>query len=498
MGPNTSSESRSLSVKQLATALNISTNWIYKRTAPGCPDPLPHLSIGRSKRFELEKVRLHLETRQSNGSSATLSNTGGIARVNGKVLKRMTRRRFQNGYVRLREDRKQPWWEGFYWSDSIQEDGKITRKRKSVKIGLQEDLPTKRTALRKLSEILSQINDTNYRPKSAMSFRSFISKYRELKLATKKGTTQHGYETNIRAHYLPHFADEPLAEIDTEQIQAFINQKATKEKKSFNTLKNLKWGLSSIFAAAVKFGYIKENPVRNADLPPRDVREEEKLPTAEHLDKLIARLEEPYSTMVWLHAVAIPRPSEGFAFKWSDLNTETNQLMVVRAVNRGKFHTPKYHRVNRPVQLTPADVQRLLALKKLQNAADSDWIFPSENPEAPLRHEDVLSRKIQPKARELGLPHVTWRMLRKWGSTHLIANRLPVNAVQERLGHSRPDIVLIHYARLLDESAVAAAATVSSKLSAHSAELENAGFKPFGSQLAAKRQPVFSPVAVSD
>jgi integrase len=325
-----------------------------------------------------------------------LSNTGGIARVNGKVLKRMTRRRFQNGYVCLREDRKQPWWEEFYWSDSIQEDGKITRKRKSVKIGLQEDLPTKRTALRKLSEILSQINDTNYRPKSAMSFRSFISKYRELK------------------------------------------------------------------------------------------------------DKLIARLEEPYSTMVWLHAVAIPRPSEGFAFKWSDLNTETNQLMVVRAVNRGKFHTPKYHRVNRPVQLTPADVQRLLALKTLQNAADSDWIFPSENPEEPLRHEDVLSRKIQPKARELGLPHVTWRMLRKWGSTHLIPNRLPVNAVHERLGHSRPDIVLIHYARLLDESAVAAAASVSSKLSARSAELENAGFKPFGSQLAAKRQPVFSPVAVSD
>jgi hypothetical protein len=70
--------------------------------------------------------------------------------------------------------------------------------------------------------------------------------------------------------------------------------------------------------------------------------------------------------------------------------------------------------------------------------------------------------------------------------------------VQERLGHSRPDIVLIHYARLLDESAVAAAVTVSSKLSARSAELENAGNKPFGSQLAAKRQPVYSSQLVSD
>jgi hypothetical protein len=81
------------------------------------------------------------------------------------------------------------------------------------------------------------------------------------------------------------------------------------------------------------------------------------------------------------------------------------------------------------------------------------------------------------------------------GSTHLIANRLPVNAVQERLGHSRPDIVLIHYAKVLDESAVAAAAMVSSKLSARSAELENAGFKSIGSQLAAN---LFRLSAVSD
>lgn len=68
---------------------------------------------------------------------------------------------------------------------------------------------------------------------------------------------------------------------------------------------------------------------------------------------------------------------------------------------------------------------------------------------------------------------------------HLIATRLPVNAVQERLGHSRLGIVSIHYPKLLEESTVAAAITVSSKLSARSAQRENAGFKPFGSQTAA-------------
>jgi hypothetical protein len=96
-------------------------------------------------------------------------------------------------------------------------------------------------------------------------------------------------------------------------------------------------------------------------------------------------------------------------------------------------------------------------------------------------------RKIQPKARELGLPHVTWRLLRKGSSTHFIANRLPVNAVQERLGYSRPDIFLIHYARLLDESAVAAAATVSLETFSAFCGAENAGFQtiwqPNGSRL---------------
>jgi integrase len=452
-----------LTVKQLAAAMNISTSWIYKHSVAGCVDPIPYVGFGRAKRFDASAVRQHLES--LNPARATLCGTEGIARVNGKAIRRMTRKRFQTGYVRLREDRGQPWWEGFYWLDQVGEEGSITRKRKSVKLGLESDLPTKRSAQRKLSEILSEINDTNYKPKSAISFRTFIGKYRENKLATLKDTTRHGYENNIRKHYLPFFGDYALAEIDTELVQAFINKKNKVEKKEYNTLHNLKFDLSSIFTAAVKWGYVKENPVTNVDLPPRGIEEPVKLPNADHLAVLIEALEEPFSTLVWFHAVTTVRPNEGFAFKFSDLNVETCQLTLSRGINRGLLHTPKYHRMNRPIQLTPDDVDHLLAYKQRMGLTDDDWIFPSKNRNAPLRHEDVLSRKIQPKAKELGLPHVTWRILRKWGSTHMIAARMPVKAVQDRLGHSRPDIVLRHYAQLLDESAKEAALVLSSKLS---------------------------------
>ena len=174
-------------------------------------------------------------------------------------------------------------------------------------------------------------------------------------MPSKKGTTQHGYEVNLRKHFTPFFGDIQLSEIDTETVQAFLNQKVA-AGYAFDTLKNLKWGLSSVFSAAVKYGYVKSNPVRSADLPPEGIQEEPKLPTASELDLLIANLPEPLATAVWLVAVSCIRPEE-LAFKWSDLKVQKRQLWIVRAVNRGRLHTPKYHRSNRPIQLTESDVR---------------------------------------------------------------------------------------------------------------------------------------------
>ena len=133
------------------------------------------------------------------------------------------------------------------------------------------------------------------------------------------------------------------------------------------------------------------NPVRGADLPPEEIREQAQLPNHGQLNALIGRLPEPVSTAVWLSAVACVRPEE-LAFQWKDLDAEKRMLWIVRAVNRGKLHTPKYHRANRPIRLTEADVIRLLTLKQLKRAKDEDWMFPNHRKSGPLRHEDLLGR----------------------------------------------------------------------------------------------------------
>ena len=453
-----------LTARELCAAIGVSCGWVYKRTKKGAADPLPVVRLGRRGiRFDPYKVSLYIRTRERHRPDATLESSDGIARVSGKGKYTLTRKRFQTGSVRLREDRGPAYWQGFYREDIVNEAGKTVRKRIGVNLGSLKEVPTEKAARQKLAVILNPINDVNHRPKKMMTFRGFIEKYRSLKLANQKGTTVHGYETNIRAHYLPEFGDRELSDISIEAVQTFLNQKAS-EGKAVQTLKNLKWGLSSIFVAAMKYGYMTSNPAKGTDLPPEPIKERKQLPSYDQLGLLIEKLKDPISTAVWLVAVGCIRPEE-LAFKWIDLDPVKRELWVVRAVNKGKLHTPKYHRSNRPIRLTEADVQRLLALKTQMKAKDEDWVFPNNRKTGPIWHEDLLARRVQPVARELSLPHITWRLLRHWGATQMVEARVPLKAAQERLGHSRPDILLKFYTHVLDESADAAAETLSGQLS---------------------------------
>jgi site-specific recombinase XerC len=176
-------------------------------------------------------------------------------------------------------------------------------------------------------------------------------------------------------HFLPEFGDRQLSEIAPEDVQIFINQKRL-EGKAHQTLTNLKWGLSSIFESAIKHGYIKVNPAAGAGLPPKGVKEKIKLPTGDQLIRLIQALQEPYSTMVYLVSVSHIRPEE-LVFRWSDLRPDTKDLWIVRAMNKGKFHTPKYQEGHRMVRLTETDVERLLSLKRRVNAQEMIGCFPT-------------------------------------------------------------------------------------------------------------------------
>jgi integrase/predicted DNA-binding transcriptional regulator AlpA len=459
-----------LTARELSSLFGLSKSFVYQHTMEGAKHPLPVVRIGeRAVRFDTDKISTYIRSRERHSPGASLSSFDGIVRANRKRRHTLARKRFQTGTVRLRTDRGPAYWQGRYWTDIIDRAGRTVRKRVVVKLGSLEEVPNKKVASQKLGSILNPINDVKHKPKKVMTFGGFIDKYRTLKLANQKGTTVHGYETNIRAHYLPAFADMELSEITPEDVQIFINQKRLDGKKQ-QTLKNLKWGLSSIFESAIDFGYLSANPAPRVNLPPEEVKEDVELPTPDDLVQLIEELKEPYSTMVYLVSVSSIRPEE-LAFKWSDLNPGLCNLTIVRAMNKGKFHTPKYQKGKRIVRLTEADVDRLLSLKRHVNAKDDDWMFPNRIKKGgkklkpgPIWHEHILARHIQPVADRLGLPHITWRLLRHWGATQLVGGGVDVKVVQQRLGHSRASTTMNYYAHVLDARADAAAGMISGHL----------------------------------
>jgi integrase len=365
--------------------------------------------------------------------------------------------------VRLREDSKASWWEGFYREDVRQSNGSVIRKLRSVNLGKLANVPTKRMAQRKLAETLAAINDPHYRPDTEITLNNFVPIYEQLKLATKKHTSRQGYPTLLHNHIQPHFGERLLSEIDEEDVQRFINRKAL--NLSWNSLKNLKWVFSAVFTAANKYRYVKHNPVRETELPPEPVKPMKELPTAEQLQSLIEALDEDEEMMVWLDCITGARPSELLGLRRKSIDFERKCIWIVEAVNNSRIHTPKFHRSNRPIPLTAEDMERLRKyLAKRPDASSDDWIFPSKRVKGPRQYATIMTKKIQPKAKSLGLPHVTWRLFRHWHATLLGDAQVPIKATQERLGHSRPDITMMYYMHATSPSAELAAQTASSAL----------------------------------
>jgi integrase len=230
-------------------------------------------------------------------------------------------------------------------------------------------------------------------------------------------------------------------------------------------VKNIKWAFSSLFSAAKKYRYANHNPVHEVELPPEPVRPMKELPTAEQLQLLIEALDEEEQIMVWLDCITGARPSELLGLRRRSVDFQRNCIWIVEAVNNSRVHTPKFHRANRPIQLTEGDMEHLRGfLARRPDAGPDDWVFPSDRVNGPKQYASIMTRKIQPKAKRLGLPHVTWRLFRHWHATLLGDARVPVKATQERMGHSRAEITMKFYTHLTSTAADQAAQAVSSAL----------------------------------
>jgi len=309
------------------------------------------------------------------------------------------------------------------------------------------EFPTKTLAKRKLAEIVAELNDVDYKPRAVMTVAKFVeNQYRTLIMPVRKPTTQRGYEIVLRPYVLLELGTSQLVEVASERVQSFINRKTGSMAR--NTVRNIRTIADAFFAAAVKYGYLKSNPIRSVELPPEPARLLPLLPGDEQLQRLLDELPEPYRTMVWLVCISGVRISELLALRWRAVDWDRTCFWVVEAVDRKKFYSPKTHCTRRPILLADEDMKRLTEFRqRTPMAGDDDWLFLNKCGTGPI-HADKALEMPQATAKTVGISQITWHLLRGWHTTVLHDEGVPMKAAQDRLGHADAHATMKHYVHL--------------------------------------------------
>jgi integrase len=251
-----------------------------------------------------------------------------------------------------------------HFEDVRHPDGEVERRHRNIRLGTLEEFPTKGAARKHLATLLKEAP-----PKMEMSFRELAERWEKAEGSTMKGTTLHHYKNALRAYVLPKFGDRKIAEINREDIQTFLAEKARKYSES--TLRSMRVVLGLTLGWATNCNWLEKNPCSRVKRPKRTAgrRVKRTFLTAEQVNAMAGRLKEPYATLVLFLAATGLRIGEALAIKWTDF--EYSVLHVTRRICDGDVDEVKSRRSERRLPIDP------ILMTRMEKLGKGEWVFGS-------------------------------------------------------------------------------------------------------------------------
>ena len=232
--------------------------------------------------------------------------------------------------------------------------------------------------------------------------------------------------------------------------------------------------LSSIFATAVEWQIIINNPCERAKAPKPDKVEPKYLDEVDAA-KLLELLEDEdmqYRTMITLLLMTGLRRGELLGLEWDDIDFARDVINVERSSlylpDRGIYEDDTKTDGSRRFIKVPKSAMQLLSdfqkwqieqrLKVGDQWQKTNRLFTSWNG-APL-HPDTLSGWFRDFVKMSGLPNINVHSLRHTNATLQIAGGVPITTVASRLGHATPATTTKIYAHAIRSADEAAAETL--------------------------------------
>jgi integrase len=418
--PATALPASLLTVTDTAKVLNLSESWVRRHQKELSP-----VRLGRLIRFDSDLLNHKF--------------SGKLTAESGESLKKENTVILQNRYQQGGVYKRGKVWYGVFRQDVTNGAGTLERKRRNVRLGTLNDLPTKSAARNELQKRMI----LNSKPSVEMTLSELVERWQGVIVPTLKTSTANVYVHSLNSRILPTLGTSPIKSLGRYEIEKFLAAKSKQYAK--NTLREIRSSLSRVFSWAADCNWLDKNPVHGVKLPNGTGRKITRtVLTPVQVKAIASQLPEPYATLIIFLALTGLRIGEAVAIQWADFDGKV--LNVSRRIYEGKADTLKTEKSKRPIPIPASLMKRVNKLNR-----SSEWVFTSENG-TPVNPGNALRRYVQPIARKLGTKLSGFHDFRHTLATDLINSGVSAKAVSQILGHANVGITLNTYTHLTTEN----------------------------------------------
>jgi integrase len=409
-----------MTVAETAEFVRMSESWVRRHLAE-----LPAVRRGRSIRIDSEQIKISIATGKSLEPRRAIMPS-----------------RCQRGGV-YRRGKKNNMYYGTYRLDTSE-----GRRPINIRLGTVKELPTKAAARAKLEELIHGMMSSpkpDVEAKHKMTYTELVTEWKDTEgpaIRAKSETTYEHYPNALRAYVLPELANQTLDSIRRKTIQQLLNKKAANYSES--ALRSMRTVLRKTLGYAALNDYIKRphgwlDNIALAEAHGRTVVRTELKP--EQTLAIIARLQEPYATLVLFLALLGRRIQEAIGLQPTDLG-EDCVLHIRRVVYNGRIIP-----LNESEQLhLPLDaIAHKELVRRIRNLGKGHtWVFHSRRGTL-LNPGNARRRYLHPAAKAAGVVVGGWHDFRHTLTRTLRRAGVHPVVVSGTLGHAKVDLAMNTY-----------------------------------------------------